>query len=58
LTDLGREQAIKAGEWIRENIGGRFDRYYCSEFARYDDIDDSYLVRHIYQSIGKLSNEY
>lgn len=34
LTDKGREQAIIAGEWIRQNIGKRFDRYYTSEYAR------------------------
>lgn len=34
LTDKGRRQAKKAGEWIRENIGKRFDRYYVSEYLR------------------------
>lgn len=34
LTDKGREQARMAGEWIRQNIGDRFDRYYVSEFIR------------------------
>ena len=34
LTDKGREQAGKAGEWIRENISVKFDRYYTSEYLR------------------------
>ena len=34
LTDKGREQVRMAGEWIRENIGDRFDRYYVSEYVR------------------------
>lgn len=34
LTDLGREQAVQAGRWIRDNIGHRFDRYYVSEYLR------------------------
>jgi NAD+ kinase len=34
LTDRGRMQAQAAGEWIRENVGGEFDRYYVSEYVR------------------------
>lgn len=34
LTDVGIDQAKVAGQWIRENIGDRFDRYYTSEFVR------------------------
>eukprot|EP01112_Ceratiomyxa_fruticulosa_P021756 TRINITY_DN7777_c0_g1_i1.p1 TRINITY_DN7777_c0_g1~~TRINITY_DN7777_c0_g1_i1.p1 ORF type:complete len:412 (-),score=78.75 TRINITY_DN7777_c0_g1_i1:372-1607(-) len=34
LTDKGIAQAVRAGEWIRENIGDRFDRYYTSEYVR------------------------
>jgi len=34
LTDLGIEQAIVAGEWVKENITGTFDRYYTSEYVR------------------------
>jgi NAD+ kinase len=34
LTDLGRDQAREAGEWMRTNIGEHFDRYYVSEYVR------------------------
>jgi broad specificity phosphatase PhoE len=34
LTDLGIEQARLAGEWIRTNLGGDFDRYYSSAYLR------------------------
>lgn len=34
LTDRGREQARIAGNWIRERIHLRFDRYYTSTFLR------------------------
>lgn len=34
LTERGRRQATAAGEWIRANIGERFERYYASEYAR------------------------
>lgn len=34
LTDRGREQARMAGEWIKRNISGKFDRYYASEYLR------------------------
>ncbi len=34
LTGRGRQQAEKAGHWIRDNIGLRFDRYYVSEYVR------------------------
>jgi len=34
LTDLGREQALAAGKWIKENISEIFDQYYCSEYIR------------------------
>jgi len=34
LTELGREQARIAGEWIRTNIGATFDQYYVSEYIR------------------------
>ncbi len=34
LTDKGREQADKAGKWIRDNIGDSFHRYYVSEYSR------------------------
>jgi len=34
LTDKGRKQAHMAGEWIRENIDDRFDRYCVSEYIR------------------------
>lgn len=33
LTNVGREQARAAGEWIRKNIGP-FDAYYSSEYTR------------------------
>ena len=34
LTLKGVEQARRAGKWIRENIGEKFERYYCSEYIR------------------------
>lgn len=34
LTDEGREQATSAGNWVTQNIGSRFDRYYCSPYIR------------------------
>jgi NAD+ kinase len=34
LTDQGVMQAKAAGEWIKENIGDSFDRYYTSEYVR------------------------
>lgn len=34
LTDRGIQQAQAAGEWIRANAGGAFDRYYASEYIR------------------------
>lgn len=36
LTALGREQAIKTGLWMRENLCNEtgFDRYYTSEYIR------------------------
>lgn len=34
LTDQGREQARVAGEWVRENLGPNFFRYYVSEYVR------------------------
>lgn len=34
LTDKGVKQAKVTGEWIRENIGDQFDRYYTSEYVR------------------------
>jgi broad specificity phosphatase PhoE len=34
LTDLGREQARGAGQYVRENITDRFDGYYVSEYIR------------------------
>jgi len=34
LTDFGRQQAVIAGKWIKENIGEKFDRFYCSEYTR------------------------
>ena len=34
LTDLGRQQARQAGEWIRANLGETFDRYMTSEYVR------------------------
>jgi NAD+ kinase len=34
LTDKGREQARIAGEWIKENIGEKFDRHFVSEYIR------------------------
>jgi len=34
LTQLGVEQAFIAGEWIRKNIGTKFDRYYSSSYVR------------------------
>jgi len=34
LTDLGREQARWAGEWIRETLGEDFDRHLTSEYVR------------------------
>eukprot|EP01156_Anaeramoeba_ignava_P011577 Anaeramoba_ignava/a484023_17.p1 GENE.a484023_17~~a484023_17.p1 ORF type:complete len:182 (-),score=57.65 a484023_17:23-568(-) len=34
LTNLGQEQARIAGEWVRKNIGEKFDRYYTSEYLR------------------------
>lgn len=34
LTDAGIRQAQAAGAWIREHIGGVFDRYYTSEYLR------------------------
>jgi broad specificity phosphatase PhoE len=34
LTQLGIEQAIAAGKWIRENVGSGFDRHYTSDYAR------------------------
>jgi len=34
LTDEGREQARRAGEYIKHHVYERFDRYYTSEYAR------------------------
>ena len=34
LTPEGRQQAIKAGEWILKNIGENFDKYYTSSYTR------------------------
>ncbi|GAB5037901.1 Hypothetical protein NocV09_12100080 [Nannochloropsis oceanica] len=35
LTDLGRQQAEIAGEWLRNEIPGKsFDRFYVSEYIR------------------------
>lgn len=34
LTDKGIWQAKTAGEWIKANIGGSFDRYYVSDYNR------------------------
>jgi len=34
LTDEGRRQAEKTGEFIKENIFSQFDMYYTSEYAR------------------------
>jgi len=34
LTDKGREQAVQAGIWIKENFSKTFDGYYCSEYIR------------------------
>jgi len=34
LTSKGIEQAKIAGEWIKKNIGEKFDRYYTSEYVR------------------------
>lgn len=34
LTDRGVEQAQAAGEWLRAEIGERFDRYYVSKYLR------------------------
>lgn len=33
LTDIGREQAAKTGQYIRERFG-KFDRYFTSEYVR------------------------
>jgi len=34
LTELGVEQAVVTGQWVRENITESFDRYYVSEYVR------------------------
>lgn len=35
LTDLGRQQAVAAGRWIKDNLGsGSLDRCYVSEYIR------------------------
>lgn len=34
LTDKGIKQAKTTGQWIKENIGEKFDRYYTSEYVR------------------------
>lgn len=34
LTDIGREQSILCGEFIKENITNNFDRYFASEYLR------------------------
>ncbi len=34
LTDKGRAQAAIAGDWIIQNIGEQFHRYYTSEYLR------------------------
>jgi NAD+ kinase len=34
LTDRGREQALLAGDWIRQNISPTFDRYFVAEYLR------------------------
>lgn len=34
LTDCGINQAKRAGEWVRQNIGTEFDRYYVSIYHR------------------------
>jgi NAD+ kinase len=42
LTDKGQEQARIAGDWIKENIGTDFFRYYASEYTR--AIETAYLL--------------
>lgn len=34
LTDRGREQAVAAGEWLRQENLTEFDRFYVSEYLR------------------------
>jgi len=34
LTTLGQEQAKITGDWVRQNIAERFDKYFCSEYVR------------------------
>lgn len=34
LTDDGRDQATKTGEWISAEIAKEFDRYYVSPYIR------------------------
>jgi len=34
LTDVGRQQAVAAGRWIKENITHQFDAYFTSEYVR------------------------
>jgi len=34
LTTKGVEQAKIAGKWLRENVSGTFDAYFCSEYIR------------------------
>lgn len=34
LSDLGREQARLAGQWVKSNFPDGFGRYYVSDFAR------------------------
>jgi broad specificity phosphatase PhoE len=54
LTDFGREQAKKAGSWIKHNISSSFDRYYTSEYLRavetaaYLDLQDAMWMREFY----------
>ncbi|KAH0488338.1 MAG: hypothetical protein KVP17_002891 [Porospora cf. gigantea B] len=34
LTDIGRRQAAVAGQWVTQNIGVLFDKYFTSEYVR------------------------
>jgi broad specificity phosphatase PhoE len=42
LTQLGIEQSISAGDWIRKNIASSFDRYFTSDYVRSIETSDHF----------------
>lgn len=67
LSKKGVDQAVKTGEWLKDELGLKFDRFYTSEYIRametaaYLDIDDAqwyaefYLRERNWGSLDRLS---